>query len=126
MQETLIVRSQEELETALSRIIGGISGAIQTAKGVGGAGSHVLPPQDLQITGMMILELSAEEIIDTTTTPANTVTTTSTTPATTVTSTDQVGAKTETTTQTPPNRTTSRLENGGDVEDTDITYENIT
>jgi hypothetical protein len=122
MQATLIVRTQEELETALAAIILGVSAAIEAAK-ASGTGSHVLPPEDLEISGMMVTTLAAASVTTTSTTPANTVTTTSTTPAATTTTTENIGAQTETSSQTPPNRTTAKAENGGDETQVDITHE---
>lgn len=119
MQATLIVRTQAELTAALEALILGIDGALSAGRT---GGVHVFPPQDLQVSGMMVTSLSAATIDETTTTPANTVTSTNTTPQHTVTTTDTIGAVVESALTTPPGRTTTRQENGGDVTDTSTGY----
>jgi hypothetical protein len=102
----------------------GITGALKEAREADPE-AHVEPPEDLVISGLFVTDLSEAELVETTTTPAHTVNTTETTPAHTVTTTDQIGAVTESATSTPPNRTTTRQETGGDVQETDIEHENF-
>ena len=99
MELTLIVRSAAELQAAVKAIVLGVDGALEEAKSEGEV--FVFPPQNLLIRGVMVTTLNADTV---------------------VTDTDTVGASSETTLQTPPNRTTTRQESGGDISETDISH----
>ena len=112
MELTLIVRSAAELNAAVKAIILGVDGAIAEAKASNDGRATVHPPNDLVIRGVMITTLNVDTIEESDTQGAATITTT-----------DTIGEAVETSAQTPPNRTTTRQEGGGDVQETDITHE---
>jgi len=112
MELTLITRSAAELNAAVKAIILGVDGAIAEAQAENDGRATVHPPQNLVIRGVMITGMNVDTVEETDTSPATTITTT-----------DTVGESVETSLQTPPNRTTSKSEGGGDRTDVDIDHE---
>jgi hypothetical protein len=127
MELTLIIRSQAEMADAVEQIVRGISDGLAAARvAAGDSQAHVLPPEDLIISGTFIAELNADDVDTTEITPQVISVQTDASPSASVVTTTVAGAQSSTETATPANRTTTRGEGGGDssVETTD--YEEIT
>lgn len=120
--DPLIVRNRTELANALANITLGIDDLVSTAQA---AGVFILPPDDIQIEGVFLIEANVGNITTTTTTPVGNTTTTDTIGAVTTTRTEtRSGSNNET--ATPAGRTVTHNENGGDDITTEREYEAVT
>lgn len=120
--DPLIVRSRSELANALANITLGIDDLLSTAQA---AGVFIMPPDDIQIEGVFLIEANVGNITTTTTTPAaNTTTTDTIGGVTTNRSETRTGSNNET--ATPAGRTVTHNETGGDNNVTDREYESVT
>lgn len=120
--QPLIIRSQEELAGAVEALIRGINDGIKAA---GDAGVVAIPPDEITVEGIYLVEANVGTITTTTTTPETTETATQSVPQRVSTSVQSPTSQVTAETATPSGRTTAVANAGGDEETIEREYEDV-